>query len=186
VNIPTFLTLLRILVIPIFIVAFYLPVGWSNLVTTGIFAFAAITDWFDGYLARRWNQTSNFGAFLDPVADKLIVATALVLLVETHPSPWIAVPAVVIIGREITISALREWMASVGDRTKVAVSTIGKIKTTVQMIALLMLLYEDDIFTIPIYGLGIVFLYMAAILTLWSMFIYLRAALPTLLKSHKS
>ena len=86
-NIPTFLTLLRILVIPIFIVAFYLPVGWSNLVTTGIFAFAAITDWFDGYLARRWNQTSNFGAFLDPVADKLIVATALVLLVETHPSP---------------------------------------------------------------------------------------------------
>ncbi len=183
-NIPNFLTLLRILLIPILIIVFYLPVTWSNLLTTLVFGTAAITDWFDGYLARKWQQTSAFGAFLDPVADKLIVAVALVLLVQHNPSPWMAIPAAIIIGREITISALREWMAEIGQRTQVAVSTIGKIKTTMQMLALLMLLYRYPLLGIPIYEIGFFALYIAALLTLWSMFIYLKAALPILLKNQ--
>jgi len=185
VNIPNLLTLLRIILIPVFVGVFYLPWAWSNILTTLIFALAAITDWFDGYLARRWHQTSAFGAFLDPVADKLIVAVALVFLVQIHPSPWLAIPAAIIIGREITISALREWMAEIGQRTKVAVSVIGKVKTTAQMTALLMLLYGEPLLGLPIYEIGFVSLYVAAILTLWSMIIYLRAALPILLKNEE-
>jgi CDP-diacylglycerol--glycerol-3-phosphate 3-phosphatidyltransferase/cardiolipin synthase len=182
VNIPNSLTVLRIVLIPIFMGVFYLPLSWVNLATTGIFALAAITDWFDGYLARRWQQTSAFGAFLDPVADKLLVAVVLVLLVQKHPSVWMAIPAAVIIGREITISALREWMAELGERTQVSVSFIGKVKTMAQMGALLMLLYDAPLFDIPMHKSGYVLLYIAALLTLWSMFIYLRAALPILLR----
>ena len=184
-NIPNILTLLRIALIPVFVGIFYAPWSWANMLTALVFALAAITDWFDGFLARRWNQTSAFGAFLDPVADKLMVAVALVLLVEAHPSPWVAIPAAVIIGREIAISALREWMAEIGKRATVGVSMIGKVKTTAQMSALLMLLYNEPLFGVPIYDIGLVLLYIAAILTLWSMIVYLRAAIPILLDDEK-
>lgn len=181
VNIPNILTLIRITLIPIFVIVFYFPVSWSNVVTTLIFGLAAATDWLDGYLARKWQQTSAFGAFLDPVADKLIVAVALVLLVQIHATPWIAIPAAIIIGREITISALREWMAELGKRANVAVSKIGKLKTSVQMFAIMLLLYQDSLFFLPIFAMGYILLYIAAVLTLWSMFMYLRVALPILL-----
>ncbi len=184
-NIPNILTLLRIALIPVLVGVFYVPWQWANVLTTLVFALAALTDWFDGYLARRWHQTSAFGAFLDPVADKLIVTTALVLLVQANPSPWMAIPAAVIIGREITISALREWMAEIGQRTKVAVSMIGKIKTSAQMLALLMLLYKKPLLAFPIYDIGFVLLYIAAILTLWSMIVYLQAAVPILLENTR-
>lgn len=183
-NIPNTLTFIRIALIPVFIAAFYLPVAWAHILTTAIFALAAITDWFDGYLARRLNQTSALGAFLDPVADKLIVAITLVLLVTQDPSPWMAIPAMIIIGREITISALREWMASLGKRAQVAVSQLGKAKTMVQMGALLLLLYQKPLFGLPIYELGYILLYFAAFLTLWSMIDYIRAALPALLENQ--
>ena len=140
-SLPNILTLARIAMIPVFVVMFYLPVSWSNVACAGIFGLAALTDWLDGYLARKWQQTSAFGAFLDPVADKLMVATALILLVEQEPSPILAIPAAVIIGREITVSALREWMAELGERAQVAVNSLGKFKTIAQMIALLLLLY---------------------------------------------
>ncbi|MBU1190158.1 MAG: CDP-diacylglycerol--glycerol-3-phosphate 3-phosphatidyltransferase [Gammaproteobacteria bacterium] len=185
-NIPNLLTLLRIALIPVFVVVFYLPYDWVHALTAAIFALAAVTDWLDGYLARRLGQMSAFGAFLDPVADKLMVAVALVLLIDVNPSGLhggvLAMPAAVIIGREIAISALREWMAELGERTHVAVSMIGKIKTTAQMIALLLLLYQKPLWGIPIVTLGMVALYVAAILTLWSMFIYLRAAWPVLMR----
>jgi CDP-diacylglycerol--glycerol-3-phosphate 3-phosphatidyltransferase/cardiolipin synthase len=184
-NVPNLLTWLRIALIPFFIVAFYLPGPWANELTTLIFALAAITDWFDGYLARRWNQMSAFGAFLDPVADKLVVAIALVLLVQAHPSPWLAVPAAIIIGREITISALREWMAELGQRAHVAVSSVGKVKTIAQMVALLLLLYHDSWWGLPIFEVGMVLLYVAFFLTLWSMLVYLRAAWPILVEQEK-
>lgn len=179
-NIPNLLTLLRILLIPVFIVLFYLPVSWNHLACAAVFALAAITDWLDGFLARRLQQTSPLGAFLDPVADKLMVAAALVLLVQGDPTPWLAVPALVIIGREITISALREWMAEVGARAQVAVSEIGKIKTTVQMVAILLMIYQAPWLGMPIYTIGFVLLYVAVVLTLWSMMVYLRAAWPSL------
>jgi CDP-diacylglycerol--glycerol-3-phosphate 3-phosphatidyltransferase len=182
-NTPNILTLLRIFLIPVLIICFYLPWAWKNVATTGVFAVAALTDWFDGHLARRWNQTTALGAFLDPVADKLIVAVALVLLVEQNPTPWMAIPAAVIIGREITISALREWMAELGKRAAVGVSMIGKVKTTAQMSALLMLLYREPLLGLPIYELGFICLYIAAVLTLWSMILYLKAAMPILLKT---
>ena len=185
-NIPNILTLLRIFLIPVLVGVFYLGGTWANELATFVFWLAALTDWFDGYLARRWNQTSAFGAFLDPVADKLIVAVALVLVVQAHPSAWMTIPAIVIIGREITISALREWMAEIGQRAQVAVSMIGKIKTAAQMLALLMLLYNDSVLGLPIYKFGFVLLYIAAILTLWSMIIYLRAAIPILLKNDEN
>jgi len=178
-NTPNILTLLRIALIPILIICFYLPWDGKNIATTGVFAVAALTDWFDGHLARRWNQTTALGAFLDPVADKLIVAVALVLLVEQNPTPWMAIPAAVIIGREITISALREWMAELGERATVGVSNFGKVKTTAQMCALLMLLYGEAFLE-----LGFICLYIAAILTLWSMILYLKAAMPILLKAN--
>lgn len=180
-NIPNYLTLFRIALIPVFVLMFYLPFTWSHFATALIFGLAAITDWLDGYLARRLGQMSRFGAFLDPVADKLMVAVALILLVQAHPTMLLAIPALVIIGREIAISALREWMAEIGERAHVAVSSIGKVKTTLQMIAILLLLYQAPIGPLPVYAIGVVLLYIAALLTLWSMFVYLRAAWPLLM-----
>ncbi len=179
-TIPTILTLLRIALIPVFILAFYLPVSWSGAATAAIFTLAALTDWLDGFLARRMDQASSFGAFLDPVADKLMVAVALVLLVEANPSPWMSIPAAIIIGREIAVSALREWMAEIGKSTRVAVNMMGKIKTTCQMLALIFLLYGEPLMDFPVDTVGYVLLYIAAILTLWSMSIYLRKAWPSL------
>ncbi|OBS10895.1 CDP-diacylglycerol--glycerol-3-phosphate 3-phosphatidyltransferase [Acidihalobacter prosperus] len=175
-NIPIMLTLLRIALIPVFILVFYLPWHWAPPVSALIFTLAGITDWADGYLARRWNQTSRFGAFLDPVADKLMVTAALVMLVEQYASPWLTIPAIVIIGREITVSALREWMAEVGERRKVAVAFVGKLKTATQMGALVLLLYQWPLFGIDIRQLGLVLLYVAAFFTLISMIKYLTAA----------
>ena len=183
-NLPNLLTILRIVLVPVFVVLFYLPVSWSNVAVALIFALAAGTDWLDGYLARKLGLTSAFGAFLDPVADKLMIGVALVLIVDVNPTPFegvfLALPAAVIIGREIVISALREWMAELGERAQVAVSVIGKIKTASQMLALVLLLYRDPIGDFPTVETGFVFLYIAAILTLWSMVIYLRAAWPAL------
>ena len=179
-NIPNLLTLFRILLIPVFVAAFYAPVVWAHAATAAVFALAALTDWLDGYLARRLSQVSPLGAFLDPVADKLMVATALVLVVQADPTPWLAVAAVVIIGREITISALREWMAEVGARAQVAVSEVGKIKTATQMLAILLMLYRDELIGLPVYTIGFVLLYVAVVLTLWSMSLYLMAAWPRL------
>lgn len=179
-NIPNLLTLLRIFLIPVFVAIFYLPVDWSNIACALVFALAAITDWFDGYLARRWGQVSPLGAFLDPVADKLMVAVALILLVQVEPSPELALPAAIIIGREITISALREWMAELGARAAVAVSMVGKFKTAAQMVAILLLIYRDPLLGLPVHEIGFILLYLAALLTLWSMVVYLRAAWPNL------
>jgi CDP-diacylglycerol--glycerol-3-phosphate 3-phosphatidyltransferase len=179
-NLANQLTLMRIFMIPLFVVVFYLPFGWSHIVTAIIFSLAAITDWADGYVARKYNQSTPFGAFLDPVADKLMVAIALLLLVTLHhDSAWFVVAAAVIVGREIVISALREWMAEVGQRASVAVSSIGKIKTTLQMTAIIVLLMNIPLL-MPI---GFIALAAAAVLTLWSMFLYLRAAWPFLLPS---
>lgn len=186
-NIPMQLTLLRIALIPVFVLAFYIPLfGINNYIVTIIFFIAGVTDWFDGYLARKWDQQSQFGAFLDPVADKLMVATALVLLVSKHPSIWLAIPAIIIIGREITISALREWMANNGDTHKVAVSIIGKFKTAAQMWAIGFLLFEEPIGEFSTIMFGYFLLYTAAILTLWSMVIYIQAAWPTIKSEHQS
>ena len=175
-NLPTWLTLLRVFLLPVIVVVFYLPYEWARPLSCGIFLIAGITDWADGYLARKWNQESRFGAFLDPVADKLMVATVLILMVEFDQSPWLTIPAIIIISREITISALREWMAEVGSRGKVAVSFLGKLKTTTQIIALAMLLFLKPLFGLPIYKIGLVMMYVADILTVWSMVAYLRAA----------
>ena len=175
-NIPTNLTLLRIALIPLLMVVFYLPWAYANIASTGIFIAAGLTDWLDGYLARKMQQETPFGAFLDPVADKLMVAFVLVLIVQQQPSPYLAVPAAIIIGREITIASLREWMAELGQRAKVKVSVLGKWKTTAQMVAIGMLLYREDLLGLPINYIGISLLYIAAILTLWSMIKYLNAA----------
>jgi cardiolipin synthase len=181
-NIPILLTWLRVALIPLVVGVFYLPPHWltdyeRGLLATIIFVVAALTDWFDGYLARRWNQTSSFGAFLDPVADKLMVAGALLLLVELGRTT--AVIAFIIIGREIAISALREWMAQIGASKSVAVSSLGKVKTVAQMIAIPMLLYKAPLFgVINTLYVGTILLYIAAVLTLWSMVYYLRRAWP--------
>ncbi len=179
-NLPNALTLARIVLIPVFVVVFFLPVEWARAFTALAFAAAACTDWLDGYLARRLNQTSRFGAFLDPVADKLMVCTALVLLVQADPRMGLAVPALVIIGREIAVSALREFMAEIGLRTAVAVATLGKVKTIAQMSALVLMLYREPVFGLPVYAIGLTLLYIAVLLTLWSMAAYLRAAWPQL------
>lgn len=182
-NLPNILTLSRIILIPVFVAIFYLPFDWHFLVSAGIFAIASLTDWLDGYLARRWDQSTPFGAFLDPVADKLMVAVALTVLVDVHSSILMTIPATIIIGREIVISALREWMAEMGKKASVAVSMIGKVKTTAQMASITLLLA----FPLQTKGVivGQVLLYVAAILTLWSMIIYLRAAWPHLFASNK-
>ena len=177
INIPNALTLMRIMLIPVLVVVFYLPFKNHLLVAAVIFAVAAITDWFDGYLARRLGQMTAFGAFLDPVADKLMVVIALVLLVERHDTLLFTLAACVIIGREIVISALREWMAELGERTSVAVSYVGKVKTAFQMVAITALLAIDPARDENwMLALCYVVLYTAAVLTLWSMFIYLKAA----------
>lgn len=179
-NLPNLLTLLRIVLIPVFVLVFYLPLSWAREAATVIFILAAVTDWLDGYLARRMQLVSALGAFLDPVADKLMVATALVLLLQADPKILMALAVAVIIGREIAISALREWMAEIGSRTKVAVSEIGKFKTATQMVAIILLIYRDDLWGIPVHTVGLVLLYLAVVLTLWSMTLYVRAAWPSL------
>jgi cardiolipin synthase len=183
-NIPNLLTWLRILLIPLFLVIFYVPDSWlspmqKNLTAAAMFALAAITDWLDGYLARTLNQTSAFGAFLDPVADKLMVTAALIVLVgEDRVLPFIAV---IIIGREIAISALREWMAKIGRSRSVAVSFLGKVKTMCQMVAIVLLLYHEQVLGVSAQALGTFLIYIAALLTLWSMGYYMRRALPGIL-----
>lgn len=184
-NLPIFLTWLRILAIPLLIGLYYLPAHWlsleeRNLFATLLFLAAGFTDWADGYLARRLNQTSSFGAFLDPVADKLMVAAALIMLVELDRTS--ALVAVTIIGREITISALREWMAKIGASKSVAVSMIGKIKTSAQMAAIPMLLHGDELLGLSMLAWGNVLIWVAAVLTLWSMVYYLRKAWPEILR----
>ncbi len=172
-NFPISLTWLRILLIPVLVAIFYISWYWSQPLASLIFTLAGITDWADGYLARKFNQTSRFGAFLDPVADKLLVATALVILTQTYNALWMTIPAIIIIGREITISALREWMAQMGQRSKVSVAFIGKLKTATQMLALVLLLYHQPVFGWSPVMLGIVLLDIAAALTLVSMLKYL-------------
>ncbi|MFZ5594390.1 MAG: CDP-diacylglycerol--glycerol-3-phosphate 3-phosphatidyltransferase [Pseudomonadota bacterium] len=179
-NIPTLLTWLRIVLIPVFVVVFYLPIDSARAWTALIFILAAITDWLDGYLARLLNQTSALGAFLDPVADKLMVAMALVLLVQSDSTPWLAIPAAIIVCREIAVSALREWMAEIGARARVAVSVVGKIKTTAQMFAIILLLFQNPLAGLPTHTTGLILLYVAAGLTLWSMIVYIHAAWPVL------
>lgn len=180
-NIPNILTLFRIALIPVFVAVFYFPLfGYNNVLLAAIYFIAGITDWFDGYLARKLNQQSAFGAFLDPVADKLMVTVALVLLVSEHPGALMAIPAAIIVGREITISALREWMANIGEQTSVKVSMIGKVKTAAQMWAVGFMLYEEPIGWFATMQFGYLLLYISAALTLWSMVIYLKAAWPSL------
>lgn len=176
INFATVLTMMRIAMIPVLVVLFFLPWNWTHQAAAMVFLAAALTDWLDGWVARRFDQESKFGAFLDPVADKLMVAVALVLIVQKNPQPWLAIVAAIIIGREISISALREWMAELGERAQVKVGSIGKIKTIVQMTALTMLLWQDKLFGLPIYLLGLILLVVAAVLTLWSMGQYLKAA----------
>ena len=180
-NIPIVLTLFRVALIPFFVITFYLPIPKAPLICALIFVIAAVTDWFDGFLARHLKQTTRFGAFLDPVADKVLVATALALVTEYYHVWWITLPAATMIAREIIISALREWMAEIGKRSSVAVSWIGKVKTSAQMFALVALLWH------PYYWaevVGFITLYAAAILTFWSMFQYLSASRKDLMESE--
>jgi len=184
-NIATALTWLRIAAIPAVVLVFYMPGEWMRPIASMIFAMACITDWFDGYLARRMSQTSQFGAFLDPVADKLMIAVALVLILQADPRVIIALVAAIIIGREIAVSALREWMAELGARNRVAVSGIGKAKTTMQMIGVGCMLFTRDLIGIPVYEIGLALLIIAAGVTLWSMVGYVRAAWPRISDSEQ-
>ena len=177
-NLPNILTVSRVALIPVMILFFYLPFEWNRTAACTVFFFASITDFFDGYFARKHKTYSRFGAFLDPVADKITVTTALVILLQDHPTILMMIATAVIIGREITISALREWMAELGERTAVNVAFIGKVKTLFQMFAIGFLLYERDLWGMPVYIIGLTLLYIAAALTLWSMYVYLRAAWP--------
>lgn len=179
-NLPNILSLLRIALIPVLVGIFLLPNASAPLWATIVFVVAAVTDWLDGYIARKWDQTSPFGAFIDPVADKLIVAVALVLVLYKTPAWYILIPVIIIIGREITVSALREWMAELGQRNAVKVSYVGKLKTTFQMISIGCLIFSKPLLGLPIFEIGIVLLYVAAGLTLSSMFSYLKAAWPML------
>jgi CDP-diacylglycerol---glycerol-3-phosphate 3-phosphatidyltransferase len=179
-NLPNTLTWLRILMIPAIIVVFYLPYSWKDPAACAAFALAGITDSLDGYLARKWGQTSRLGAFLDPVADKLIVTAALVLIVSRDPRWFLVIMATVIIGREIAVSALREWMAEIGARGRIKVSVWGKYKTIMQIVGLSFLLFRQNLLGLPIYKLGLVLTGIATVLTLWSMILYLRLAWPEL------
>lgn len=180
-NLPNALTWLRILMIPAIVALFYLlPYPWADPASCAAFALAGITDTLDGYYARKWGQTSRLGAFLDPVADKLIVAAALILIVSRDPRWFMAIVAIVIIGREIAISALREWMAEIGARGKVKVSPLGKYKTIMQIVGLSFLLFRESVLGIPVYRLGMALTAIAVVLTLWSMVAYLRLAWPEL------
>ncbi|WP_261817246.1 CDP-diacylglycerol--glycerol-3-phosphate 3-phosphatidyltransferase [Vibrio gallicus] len=180
-TIPNILTMIRLILIPVFVVVFYLPFTWAPFVAAMVFWVAGFTDWLDGVLARKLGQMSRFGAFLDPVADKVMVATALLLIAEHYASLWITIPAIIMIAREIIISALREWMAEIGKRSNVAVSWIGKVKTFSQMFALWVLIWRYDDWMV---WLGFVSLYVATILTIYSMMQYLKAAKPDLLESE--
>lgn len=179
VNLPNWVTLGRIVLVPVFALAYLLPGAETYLLASALFALAAFSDWLDGYLARRLGQTTRFGAFIDPVADKLIVVTALTLLVGRHANPWMTIAGIVIISREVFISALREWMAEMSRRGRVAVVRLAKVKTALQMTAIAMLLAQPPELT-PWVLIGYVLLYAAAVLTLWSMTVYLAAAWPTL------
>lgn len=186
-NAPNLLTLVRILIIPVIVACYFLPSRNANEIVTALFVLAGITDWLDGYLARRLDQRSRFGEFLDPVADKLIVVVVLILLVtdarvmDAVASRLLFIVVIcVIVGREIAVSALREWMAEIGKRGRVAVGTMGKVKTVVQIVAISLLLYFDPILGLPVFKLGELGLYVSAALTLWSMLVYLNAAWPSL------
>ena len=177
-TIPTWLTLARIGLIPVLVVVYYLDYRWTNIAATVIFVFASLTDWLDGWIARRYQQYSAFGAFLDPVADKLAVTVALFLVVQYHATWPITLLAAIIVSREITISALREWMAQIGAHGLVKVAVLGKLKTIVQMVAISCLLFREDLFRLPIFLIGYVMLFIAAALTLWSGADYMIAAWP--------
>ena len=180
-NLPIMLTWLRILFIPLMVLFFYFDAWWAPFMTAFTFGIAGLTDWADGYFARKLNLESRFGAFLDPVADKLIVAVALLLIVEREGAFWFTLAGIIIIGREVIISALREWMAQIGARNSVAVSYIAKVKTTAQIIALIFLLYNQDLFGIlPIRDMGIIALVIATALTVISMMQYLQGAFASL------
>ena len=179
-TLPTILTLFRIALLPVMVLVFYLPFHGANVTAALIFLAAAVTDWLDGYIARRFNMSSAFGAFLDPVADKLMVGVTLILLVQENPTPLMAVTSAVIVGREITISALREWMAEIGERRHVNVAALGKIKTVMQIIAIEVLLYQHDLEGLRLFHVGEALLVFAAALTIWSALIYLRAAWPVM------
>ena len=179
-NLPNKITLIRILMIPIFIIVYYLPLELNHIISAIIFAVAALTDWVDGFIARKYDMVTKFGEFLDPLADKLIVVAALALLLEVYATPWFAIPAILIIGRELVISGLREWMAKIGLSNKVKVSMIGKVKTWVQMSAIAVLLIASNqylFFT----SLGFILIYAAAFMSVWSMIHYLKQAWPQLM-----
>jgi CDP-diacylglycerol---glycerol-3-phosphate 3-phosphatidyltransferase len=186
INLPTWLTLFRVALLPVMVLVFYLPFKGHNLTAAVVFALAGVTDWLDGYLARRLNMTSKFGAFLDPVADKLMVAVTLFMLVADHRGDWsgivMAITSAIIVGREISISALREWMAEIGMRATVRVAFLGKLKTVMQIIALIVLIlqHEKDAEALRLYHIGEGLLVIAGILTIWSGLYYLRAAWPAL------
>jgi len=191
IHIPNLLTLFRVALIPVLVVMYFWPSAYREIIITGTFVLAALTDWLDGFIARRMNAASALGAFLDPVADKLIVSSALVLLASDgtvldtvlHPMPF-AVSVAIIIGREIVISALREWMAELGERGVVAVARLGKYKTIFQMVSISVLLYGKPLYGVPIFLIGEILLYVTALLTLWSMAEYLRAARPYLRENN--
>ncbi len=191
-NIPNLLTLFRIALIPVLVMLYFWDLEIRSILVTGVFVVAAITDWLDGFLARKMNATSALGAFLDPVADKLIVSSALVLLVSDlavlervlHPLLF-SVSVCIIIGREIAVSALREWMAELGERGVVSVGILGKVKTVFQMVSISLLLYAEPILEIPAFRVGELAFYVAAILTLWSVWVYLKAAMPYLLEKNR-
>jgi len=177
-NLPNLITLLRIVLIPLLVIVFYLPWEWRYIASGALFGLAAITDWLDGYLARRLNKSTPFGAFLDPVADKLIVAVALIVLLQSQATIYFAIAAMIIIGREIVVSALREWMAELGRRASVGVSNLGKVKTGFQMVAIIVLLTFNPASFPVMHVLGLALLYVAALLTVWSMLLYLKIAWP--------
>lgn len=185
-TIPNMITLFRLLVIPFFVLFFYLPYQWSFYLSALIFIAAALSDMLDGYLARKLNQTSRFGAFIDPVADKMIVIISLVLLVEKYDSLIFTLPALVMISREIVISALREWMSTIGQRQTVGVSWLGKLKTIMQMVAISLFLVLHAEHMNWLYHLAFISFYIAAILTLWSMVLYLKAAWPALSENDEA
>ena len=180
-NLAILLTLFRIAAIPAVVICFYSPLPNARPIAAILFGIAAITDFIDGWVARRFGQHSRFGEFLDPVADKLMVAIVLVMLVQAQSHWFEDIIAMIIIGREITISALREWMATIGERANVKVSFAGKLKTTLQMFGIAFMVYQNDLFGIPIYTVGFVLLVAAAVMTIWSMFFYLKAAWPSIM-----
>ncbi len=183
-NLANFLTLLRIAAIPVVVICFYSPLEYARPIAAELFGLAAVTDMIDGWVARRFGQMSRFGEFLDPVADKLMVAIVLVMLVQAQSGWFEDIIAMIIIGREITISALREWMATIGERANVKVSIAGKVKTTLQMFGIGFMIYRNPLFGIDIYAVGFVLLVAAAFMTIWSMIFYLKAAWPFIMADH--